>query len=60
MFLSLICCGMFYRRPVAPCFVSLAVSFIMSFHIDSSNDKVQSDKVIRSNHVLQYVIDLKY
>ena len=43
------CCDRFYRRSVAACFVadllrrvimSSMVSFFVSFHVDSSDDKV--------------------
>ena len=33
--------------------MSSMIGFFMGFHIDSSDDKVRSDKVIISNHVRQ-------
>ena len=39
--------------------VSSTVDFLVSFYVDSLYDKVQSDKVIRLNHILQFVIDMK-
>ena len=40
--------------------ISLTVIFFMSFHFNSLNDKIRSNKVIISNIVLQYVVDLKF
>ena len=59
---------MFCRRPIAACFVadllrrvvvSSTVSFFMGFRSGSSHDKVRFDIIIISNHVRQYVTDLK-
>ena len=47
----------FYHKPVAACFIanllwrvvlSSMVSFFVGFHIDSLDDKIQSNKVIKS------------
>ena len=35
------------------------VSFFVSVRVGSSNEKVRSDKVIGSNPIRQYVVDLK-
>ena len=59
----------FYHRLVATCFVvdllwwsvvSSTISFFVGFHVTSSNVKVQSNRVIRSNNVRQYAIDLVF
>ena len=34
-------------------------NFLVSFHFDSSNNKVRWYRVIRSNYVRQYGVDLK-
>ena len=39
--------------------VSLTISFFVGFRINSSDDKVRSDRVIISNHIHRYVVDLK-
>ena len=36
------------------------VSFFVHFGVGSSNNKVQSYKVIKSNHVRQYVLGTKH
>ena len=68
MFLSSTCYDVFCRRTVAACFdtdllrrvvVLSTVSFFVGFRIDNSNDKVQSNRVIRSNPVRRYVVDLE-
>ena len=60
---------MLCRELVVTCYVadllqrvvmSSAVSFFASFHVYNSDDKVRSDKVIKSNLVYQYIIDLKF
>ena len=59
---------MFCCRPVAACLVvdllkqilvSVKVIFFVGFHIGNLDDKVQSDRVIRSNLVHQHAIDMK-
>ena len=58
--LSPTCCDVFCRRPIAACFVvdllqwvvvSSTISSFVGFCVDSLDDKVRSDKVIRSNNV---------
>ena len=39
--------------------MSSTVNLFVGFRVDSSDDKVQSAKVIRSNYVYQYDIDLE-
>ena len=39
--------------------VSLTVSFFVDFHINSSDRKIRSDRVIRSNHVRQYAENME-
>ena len=39
--------------------VSSTVNLFVGFRVSSSDDKVQSDKVIRSNYVHQYAADLE-
>ena len=40
--------------------VSSTISFFVGFQVDSSDDKVQSDKVIRSNPIHHYVGNVEY
>ena len=35
------------------------INFFHGFCVDNSGDKVRSDKIIRSNLVYQYAIDMK-
>ena len=35
------------------------ISFFISVRVGSSDEKVRSDKVIRSNPIRQYAVDLK-
>ena len=60
---------MLCRQLVVTCYVadllrrvvmSSAVSFFVSFHVYNSDYKVRSDRVIKSNLVYQYIIDLKF
>ena len=46
---------MFLRRVV----VSSRVSFFVGFRVDSSDDRVRFDRVIRSNLVRQYAVNLE-
>ena len=39
--------------------MSWMVSFFMSLHVDSLDNKVKSDRVIRSNQVFQFDVDIK-
>ena len=68
MFLSSTFCGVFCRQSIATCFVTnllrwvvvlSTVSFFVSFRAGNLDDKVQSDRVIRSNLVRRYVVDLE-
>ena len=68
MGLSLFFFSCFYHRIVVVCFVAYLlwrevllsiISFFVGFCVDILDDKVQSDRIIRSNHVYQYVKDLK-
>ena len=38
--------------------VSSMIDFFMGFYVDSSSDKVQYNKVIISNHIRQYIVNL--
>ena len=39
--------------------VSSTISFFVSFHIGSLDDKVQSDRVVRLNPIHQYATNMK-
>ena len=68
VFLSSTYCGVFCCQLVVACFftnllgqvvVSSMVNFFVGFRVNSSNDKIRSNRVIRSNHIHQYVVDLE-
>ena len=58
----------FFPWPIAACFVadslrqvvvSSTIDFFVGFRVYNSDDKVQYDRVIKSNHVRKYTIDLE-
>ena len=57
VFLSSTNCDVFCRRLVT---MGSCVIDFMGFRVDSSNNEVQSDRVIRSNLARQYIAYLKF
>ena len=45
---------------LSPIVLLSMVNFFVSFYINSSNNKIRFNKIIKSNNIRQYIIDTEF